>query len=336
MDRFYDKNAAGNALEAIASMRRQALASRSRSSIMHLADAAVEDLVVREMHEGRQNWRLCIKDSDDNVTDEVVLRVQGILTINNLVPTNVQACPTHKAMFLTQQAEVCGMGSRTFEDAMDNIATVVDRFAQHMGGGDVPNGSEREKHGQRFFSASNRIFTAQCDAPTEQDNEFEEGVDPFRLLAKFKNGKYIHAPENIVKYFRRVQSEEDKPGSYEGYYPGGFAVGDIVEMQVSFVAVVKGKEQAKMTTRLQALTLLDNKFSKQQMAKAERSKARARPVASPAVRRKVGYFAADEDEERQIKKKRTEGPGEDTQMDTIDGTEKWKSLRQRARMKGIT
>ncbi|KAJ7143094.1 hypothetical protein C8R43DRAFT_954236 [Mycena crocata] len=322
MDRFYDKEAAGDALEAIASLRRKALASRSNSSIMHLADAEMDDLVVREMHEGRQNWRLCIRNNGDEVEDEVVMRVQGILTVNHLVPKNVQACPVHKAIFLTQQAELCGMGTRTFEDAMDNVASIVDRFAQHMGGADVPNGGDREKHGQRLFSASNRIFTAQSDTPTEQDNEFEEGVDPFGLLAKFKNGKLIHAPDNIVKYLRRVQSDDDKPASYEAYYPGGFVVGDVVEMQMSFVALVKGKEQAKVTTRLQALTLLDNKFTKnhkltrqKQAARAERYKARARPAVNPAIRRKVGYFAADDDEERQIKKKRTESPEEDSNMD---------------------
>jgi hypothetical protein len=48
---------------------------------------------------------------------------------------------------------------------------------------------------------------------------------------------------------------------YQEFIPGGFRIGDIVEMQVCFVGVTV-KNTVKITTRLQALTLLDNSFTK--------------------------------------------------------------------------
>jgi hypothetical protein len=43
-----------------------------------------------ELTEGRKNWRLCLKEEDEEVSDEVIIRIQGILLKNNLVPKNVR------------------------------------------------------------------------------------------------------------------------------------------------------------------------------------------------------------------------------------------------------
>ena len=44
--------------------------------------------------------------------------------------------------------------------------------------------------------------------------------------------------------------------------PGGFNAGDVVEMQLSFVAIPNKGNKIKLTSRLLALTLLDNQQSK--------------------------------------------------------------------------
>lgn len=62
----------------------------------------------------------------------------------------------------------------------------------------------------KAFSASNRIFTLKSDAPTEQDNQFHIGVDPMRYLSRLKGGLLIHAPDNIVSYFKRVSDDHNR------------------------------------------------------------------------------------------------------------------------------
>ncbi|KAJ7661403.1 hypothetical protein DFH06DRAFT_949846, partial [Mycena polygramma] len=200
-------------------------------------------------------WKLCTLEENQDVATEVVFIIQGVLTKANLVPN----CKPNQVIKLAQYAEICGLGSSLFEESMANAGTVHDRFAQHFSGATVskwvpvlgPIGS--------VYSASNRLFTMKADAPTEQGTDFEPGVDPTGALENLRTSDMFHGPENVVKYFRK---ETDEETGYLSSYPGAFRVGDLVEMQVSFVAIMTSQNQVKVTSRLHALTLLDASFTK--------------------------------------------------------------------------
>ncbi|KAJ7029488.1 hypothetical protein C8F04DRAFT_1187701 [Mycena alexandri] len=304
MDRFYDRDQAATRLEELASERRKVLSGRVNSSAVHMADLEPDDIRVIELTEGKKSWRLCLQELDDEVSDELVVRIQGVLTKNNLVPKNTRLCAQQKATLLTQSAEITGLKTRTFVAAMGNLSSIEQKFGEHLPGIDMVN-SDGFTEASTTYSANNRVFTSQSDAPHEQDNSFHEGLDPLGHMARLKTGELIHAPENMVRYFKRahVKGTDFK---YEAHVPGGFKIGDIVEMQVSFVAFSTGNNRVKITSRLQAITLLDRKFSKE--AAAERRRARAVEDHSPAIRRKVGYFPEDDDDERKFKKSRTCSP----------------------------
>ncbi|KAJ7615628.1 hypothetical protein DFH06DRAFT_1343596 [Mycena polygramma] len=316
MDSFYDKDSASQKLEEMAADRREALRDRGNRSILHMADLNVDEMRTEEMSEGRKNWRLCVKERDDEVSDEVVVRIQGILIKNNLVPKNVRSCPSHRAPFLTQSAEITGLNTETFVASLGMLPSVQGIFGDHLAGVEIINTTVNHSAMGDSLCASNRIFTYRQDLPTEQDNRFQDGVDPLGHLAKLKTDELIHAPENIVKYYARVYNDRQKEFVYETYVPGGFNTGDIVELQLSFVALTSGQSKVKLTSRLQALTLLDGRYSKE--ATMSRRKAMAMPVANPAVRRRVGYFKEDEEFERKHKRARVgsqEGGAEDNEMD---------------------
>ncbi|KAJ7027191.1 hypothetical protein C8F04DRAFT_1267335 [Mycena alexandri] len=311
MDLHYDKDAAGNRLEEIAKLSRASLAARNLKSIVHMADINLIDVDVRETNAGRKNWRLCIVEEDDELNDELVIRVQGILTKNNLVPRNVQSCAPNKAQYLSQHIEICGAATSTFTESMANLQAVADRFEHQLAGIEIAPMQEVARAPDDIFVASNRIFTLKSDVPAEQDNFFQDGVDSAGLLHKLKRRDYIHAPENIVKYYRKKNST-NAGMAYVQFYPGGFQIGDIVELQVSFVAVATGRGKAKITTRLHAVTLLDSKYSND--AATSRSASALRQLSNPAIRKKVGYSAEDEEDARKVKKARTETP--DRENDT--------------------
>ncbi|KAJ7734603.1 hypothetical protein B0H16DRAFT_1731670 [Mycena metata] len=294
MDRFYDKELAAERLEELASQRRQVLSVRVNSSAIHMADMEAS----LHLHKCEFN--------EDNVSDEMVAHVQGVLTKNNLVPKNTRLCPSHKAAFLSQSAEISGLNTMTFAEAMGNLSIIGQKFGEHLPGVDVTNGDGFSGL-STTFSASNRIFTSRGEAPHEQDNAFHEGLDPLGHMAKLKNGELIHAPENMVKYYKRIQRKGTNCFGYEEHLPGGFKIGDIVEMQVSFVAIASGHSKVKVTSRLQAMTLLDHTFAKD--AATERRAVLTAYVPSPAVRRKVGYFPEDDDDERKFKKSKSQTGG---------------------------
>ncbi|KAJ7710926.1 hypothetical protein B0H17DRAFT_1190594 [Mycena rosella] len=260
MDAFYDKHSAAEELEEMTSNRREVLGARTNSSIVHLADFHADGLLVTEMGDHYKNWCLCMPEDQNGVSDEMVARIQGIMSQNNLVPRNTHTCGARKAMFLSQQVEICGLGTPTFNEAAGKISSVVDRFEQYLAGAELGSIPDTGSNAAKIFQASNRLFTARSDAPTEQDNSFERGVDPLKVLHKLKGNELIHAPENIVRYYKRGESEGNI--SYEETVPGSFKTGNIVELQVSFVAIKAAMNKIKVTTRLQAVMLLSNEFSK--------------------------------------------------------------------------
>ncbi|KAJ7152416.1 hypothetical protein C8R46DRAFT_1042787 [Mycena filopes] len=294
MDNHYDANAAAGAtlskkgrIDASSTLRTLRHALNLLNPIQLLTGYKVDDLCITEMVEGRRSWRLSLPDVDDDVSDEIIVRVQGILTRNKLVPINARSCPSNKAQFLTQSAEIDGMRTATFDAAMASLASVDQRFSDFLAGTDIMGCSEEAKRRGRGLLASNKIFSFRSDVPTEQDTGFQDGVDPVGALARLKTGDLIHAPDNIVKYYKRVQDLEASTHKYETYFPGGFHAGDIVEMQVTFVAISMGAHKA---------------------ATARREQAMRGPISNPAVRRKVGYFAEDDEDERRVKQRQSESP----------------------------
>lgn len=106
-------------------------------------------------------------------------------------------------MYLAQSVEIRGLRTSTFEEAMARLAIVDGRFSEYLAGTDLTGSAVEASRPGGSFLASNRVFTLRSDAPTEQDNHFGEGVDPMGALARFKRADLIHAPDNIVKYFKR-------------------------------------------------------------------------------------------------------------------------------------
>ncbi|KAF7326541.1 hypothetical protein MVEN_02607200 [Mycena venus] len=168
-------------------------------------------------------------------------------------------CKTSKAIFLSQHIEISGLRTETFEDCMRKLTYVREKFGQQVAGVPMANLIVREGSNGSCFSATNHIFSRRSDVPTEQDNEFQDGVDSIGRLAKLKGTELIHAPENIVKYYR--VSKDNRREHYAKEIPGAFKAGDIVEAQVAFVAIMSHGIM-KVTNRLQALTLVDDCYSK--------------------------------------------------------------------------
>ncbi|KAJ7854013.1 hypothetical protein B0H13DRAFT_1903826 [Mycena leptocephala] len=254
MDRFYDIARAGTKLDEISKVRRLALNAVLKPGVKHLADLDADE--VRIVDTGNRNsWRMCVETDGDEVLDEVVFRVQGVLLKNNLTPKNTESCPPRKVAFICQHLEICGLSSEVFKAAVAKTEEVNDRFSEHFSSVTVVSLARPSTGLGPALSASNRLFTQKGDAPTEQDNDFVDGVDPTGSLERLKTRDLIHAPENMVRYFKCVPDTSNEQVShskaeslfademdrdkvrYEPTVPGIFKVGDIVELQVSFVGI---------------------------------------------------------------------------------------------------
>ncbi|KAJ6513679.1 hypothetical protein C8R47DRAFT_1206986 [Mycena vitilis] len=293
-------------LETISVDRRGALEAADKVAMKHLADLDADDMDIIETG-NKKNWRLCVREEEEGqISDEIIFRVQGIMLKNNLTPKNTVSCPARKVPFISQHLEICGLDSATFREAIAKTDEVNQRFHEHFSSVTVTDLARPTSSLGPVLAASNRLFTIKTDAPTEQDTEFVAGLDPTGALERLKHRELIHAPDNMVQYFKCVPIGADSGRiKYECAVPGVFKVGDIVEIQLSFVAIQVANSEIKVTARLQAVTLLDATFTK--AANTARILARIENRPQQAVRRKIGYFYEDQEEpERAAKKKTTE------------------------------
>ncbi|KAJ7120547.1 hypothetical protein C8R43DRAFT_1136720 [Mycena crocata] len=242
MDAYYPMAKAVTNLTGAAELSKNSIAERGREGLQHLADVDLDALDIIATGNQVKIWKLCTVADEGGVFDEVVFRIQGVLTKNELVPKAINRCAPHKAIHLSQHVEICGLGTEIFEQGVSGVIAVHQKLAEHMADAEMfPLAMKKQEPNGSHIPASKRLFTERCDAPTEQDNVFAPGIDTLGRLAKLKGTNLIHAPDNMVKYFRLVVAKDGQSARYVKTIPGAFKIGDLVELQLSFVAMLSNK-----------------------------------------------------------------------------------------------
>ena len=129
---------------------------------------------------------------------------------------------------------------------------------------------------------SNRYLTPLRDVSGSVESiPFHKGVDPRNILSDMAKNTHIHTEDNYVEYFsmhrdsdghqRSVQKHSKvvrKKNSllfrmyrFQPCEPQMFWVGDIVQVQLSFVVIPVKAGRRKMLTILRSLALLDKVFT---------------------------------------------------------------------------
>lgn len=197
-----------------------------------MAPKQLDQIMVRGVGDKGNVWILSTnagEDQDINQIEEVIFRIQGVITHNNLIPKDlplyvslnaisyVQQHYTHlispgsrKIAYLAQHIEICGLETASFASAINKITEIRQKFAEHLFTATIFENIDRNGPFGIKFVANNRFFTKRHDAPTEQDTEFQHGVDPLGSLHKLKGSDLIHAPDNIVKYYKLVVKDDDR------------------------------------------------------------------------------------------------------------------------------
>ncbi|KAH8109337.1 hypothetical protein DFH11DRAFT_1548302 [Phellopilus nigrolimitatus] len=107
--------------------------------------------------------------------------------------------------------------------------------------------------GHRSFAASNRMLTPIWQCRNAESMPLPPAFDPRGVLSDLVDkgeGKFL--PDNEIKLYENIG------GRYKKVAPTRFRLGDIVESQISFVAIPsKDKKQHKMKIVLRALAIED-------------------------------------------------------------------------------
>ena len=128
------------------------------------------------------------------------------------------------------------------------------------------------------LNASNRYFTPRKDAQMAKELVFHQDVDPYGNLTRLLGTALVHIEENDVSYYERVSSTHagdtryipSKVCSinltplncrYVAVKPACLSIGDIVELQVSFIMVPLRDSKFKVTMVLRSILVLDRTYT---------------------------------------------------------------------------
>ncbi|TFK73100.1 hypothetical protein BDN72DRAFT_762188, partial [Pluteus cervinus] len=208
------------------------------------------------------SWRLISSDASGD-TEEGVFSLQGAIVGLELPPILERPGVSTKAIpFLRQQVTLSGLGLPQFEKALDLSGDAYNKFRRYFPEKQLlpwfcpPCASSSG----RTISFSNRYFTRRNEAPTLKAIPFSIPVDPKRILTNLVNGTIFHAEDNEVNYYERYK-EEDNSLKHVPLFPQNFRIGDLVDVQFSFVAYSMRTEQYIMKPMLYSITLIDKKYS---------------------------------------------------------------------------
>ncbi|KAJ7271547.1 hypothetical protein C8J57DRAFT_1226136 [Mycena rebaudengoi] len=288
LDRFFDTKAAVQVLEDAIKESSSLLREDDDHALQHLKDINVEHLTVQSTGAKKKTWCL-----GPNAAEELVIRMQGIVSKLDLQPGSAKRFDVKSAVNLSQSLEIVGMGGPAFEQCINSTKSIHQFYEQNFVGVNMSKWDVKDATYGSRLKFSTRFFTSNHEDPTVVAVPFGPGVDLLGALTKFEGTHLVHGSDNVVRYYRKSVDPKTQETVYDGTFPGSFRVGDVVEVHGSLVTFTtkKGKEM-RMHFTLQSVTLIDGEFSK--AASWERNKEDSVGVVQTSAMRRKAPYAPDD------------------------------------------
>ncbi|KAH9477748.1 hypothetical protein JR316_0009975 [Psilocybe cubensis] len=173
-------------------------------------------------------------DVDIGAMDEVIFRLQGIVSDKMLPPMAKPASTVKQQPYLRTTIAITGLGDIVFNKVMEKLEEVFLRFANNFPADSVSG----------------------YDPVLYKDTGFHPLVDPDNVLASMVGDSFIHAIDNKVQFLCR-EILPDGTARYYSYNPASIRIGDIVEISVAFVAFPAQGNKYKFVVALCGILVLD-------------------------------------------------------------------------------
>ncbi|KAF9035651.1 hypothetical protein BJ165DRAFT_1355445, partial [Panaeolus papilionaceus] len=237
--------------------------------------------------------RLIHNTTDNNNKDEeFVAAMQGIICASNLPPVR-RLLDARSSQHAHQRIVLTGFSDPSFEYATSVMNDIHTFFNVQLGGVTQQSSVFTNYNDHGALEAINRYFTPVTHADNSIIIPFSEEVDPHGHLKTAAGDKYVHTDDNAVLYYRHSPGDKhliDIFQRFEPTTPALFCVGDIVEIQVSFVSLPQRNDMSKMSLILRSVSLLDNRHRKAaSIAWFASFKSAAKGKGKLSLKRKVGY-----------------------------------------------
>ena len=183
---------------------------------------------------------------------------------------------------MRQTIVITGLQSSTFSKIIPTIAEIHAVFSSAVGAKRLEECQITTSYrGMSALELSNHYFTSHIKMAEGSELVLSTDIDPYGYLAHAAGMTLCYTKENAVLYFERQGSNDNNykfSSSYheENYHshtsqcrykpvkPVIFGVGDIVEIQASFMTVTLKQGKFKTMMVLRGITLIDGTFTQVQ------------------------------------------------------------------------
>ncbi|KAJ7634330.1 hypothetical protein B0H17DRAFT_1149706 [Mycena rosella] len=200
--------------------------------------------------------------SQDGTRAEAIFTMIGALKAYDIPPVKKNSLTSARIPDARAYPELVGYDSKHFAAAMDKVKDLTYTLSTSFSMDKVEHWipvPDSNMFGPSINSSC-RYFTVGTDIPSESKILFEKYVDPSGTLARHLGECISHCLDNDITYlcFKKEKHAIKNPG--------GFRVGDIVEMGFPLVAFrqpTRGEEDKQICkVVLRTLTLLDDPTAK--------------------------------------------------------------------------
>ncbi|KAF7789840.1 hypothetical protein EIP86_000786 [Pleurotus ostreatoroseus] len=231
--------------------------------------------------------------------EEVVLFVQGFLVDAHLPPIRARSQLASVPVRTQQTVMLSGVSSRQFGTAIAAIGQIVEVFNAQCTRDELLPWSPRIVQGHPTLTLSSRYFTADGGSTKHDMRAFPEDLDPYNILRNaVPDGLYTE--DNEVLYYERRKFSNSDTLKYVTVQPTAFKIGQLVQAQLAFMLVPRGKGKYGLILRLRSLCILSHAVT-DDCSRAQLENFTATPEAlAPRMKRRVGYLAEDEDKDDDV------------------------------------
>jgi hypothetical protein len=111
---------------------------------------------------------------------------------------------------LRQGLSITGLGSLTFDEAVESAYGLYHRFERQFTEGSLEKWTKSTYQGHSALDISNRYLTPKRDAPAAEHIPFPTSVDPQGILEEMAKSDYVHSEDNEVYYYSYNIDEDHK------------------------------------------------------------------------------------------------------------------------------
>ena len=113
--------------------------------------------------------------------------------------------------YLRQGLSITGLGSPTFEQALETAQSLYAKFECQLPPGKLDNWGATMHEEHTALDISNRYLTPKKESPSATHIPFTKAIDPYGILEGMVKSEYVHGEDNEVYYYAcRTENGDDR------------------------------------------------------------------------------------------------------------------------------